>query len=425
MSDILNLHGFDVLNVQQNAHDYLIDIERTDRPTICERCGDVDAKLYVHSRHKQRYMDTPHHGKRTGLRWNRVRYKCQECGQTFMEFPPRGTMHKNHRMTKRLHDHIASRSLRETFTRIAEDVGVDEKTIRNVFREKVKGLEMLHVVPTPEWLGIDEVYLFNKPRAVLADLGNQEVLDILPTRRKSAVMSFFRKNFKADRVQVVTIDMWKQYRSACQEVLTEADIVVDKFHVVLKAVESMDGIRKAVGRELDPGQKRRLTKERHLIHKHSSQLTDQERLMVDGLLGLSSRLRTAYELKEEFYAFYGASTREEAEERLDRWIRRVHEKNMESAFKGILTPLGNWHDEILNYFEHRVTNAGMEGLNNVIKTMQRIGRGYSFEVMRARMIHGYPRQDKPTFGQGMQFMQAHGVPFSTFFKMAQHDESIR
>ena len=73
MPDILNLNGFDVIEVQQNAHDYLIDIERTRRPTICERCGTIDATLYVHSRHKQRYMDTPHHGKRTGLRWNRVR----------------------------------------------------------------------------------------------------------------------------------------------------------------------------------------------------------------------------------------------------------------------------------------------------------------------------------------------------------------
>lgn len=424
MPDILNLNGFEVIEVQQNDYDYLIDIETTRRPTICERCGTVNATLHVHSHHKQVWKDVPHHGKRTRLRWDRVRYNCQECVQTFMEAPPPGTMDDKRRMTERLVKYIARQSLTETFTKVGEDTGADEKTIRNVFDETIRNLEMLRVVPTPKWLGIDEIYLFDKPRAVFADLENDEVLDMLPTRRKRAVVNFFRTHFNPDKVEVVTIDMWRQYRSACREVLPQADVVVDKFHVMLKAVESMDGIRKAVGRELEPGDKRRLTKERHLIHKHSSQLTDQERLMVDGLLSLSKRLRRAYELKEEFYTFYQSETREEAEERLRKWESRVEGK-MEPAFAGLLSPLSGWREEILNYFDHRVTNAAMESLNNAIKTMHRIGRGYSFEVMRARIVHGHPREQRPRFGEGFHFMQAHGIPYSTLTKMAEHDESNR
>ena len=42
-------------------------------------------------------------------------------------------------MTRRLVDYIRERSLVRTFTEVADDVGVNEKTVRNVFREYVCG----------------------------------------------------------------------------------------------------------------------------------------------------------------------------------------------------------------------------------------------------------------------------------------------
>jgi len=41
---------------------------------------------------------------------------------------------------------------------------------------------------------------------------------------------------------------------------------------------------------------------------------------------------------------------------------------------------------IMNYFEHPVTNAYTESLNNLIRVMNRIGRGYSFEALRAKIL---------------------------------------
>jgi len=46
----------------------------------------------------------------------------------------------------------------------------------------------------------------------------------------------------------------------------------------------------------------------------------------------------------------------------------------------------NWRKEILNYFDHPITNAYTEGVNGVAKVMNRMGRGYSFEVIRARVL---------------------------------------
>jgi transposase len=47
----------------------------------------------------------------------------------------------------------------------------------------------------------------------------------------------------------------------------------------------------------------------------------------------------------------------------------------------------NWHDEIFAYFEQPITNAYTESVNRLAKDMNRMGRGYSFEVIRARMLY--------------------------------------
>ena len=46
----------------------------------------------------------------------------------------------------------------------------------------------------------------------------------------------------------------------------------------------------------------------------------------------------------------------------------------------------NWMPDILAYFTHPVTNAYIESLNSLIRVMDRMGRGYSFEALRAKIL---------------------------------------
>ncbi len=46
----------------------------------------------------------------------------------------------------------------------------------------------------------------------------------------------------------------------------------------------------------------------------------------------------------------------------------------------------NWHPYILSYFEDPITNAYTESLNDLIRVMNRLGRGYSFEALRAKIL---------------------------------------
>lgn len=55
----------------------------------------------------------------------------------------------------------------------------------------------------------------------------------------------------------------------------------------------------------------------------------------------------------------------------------------------------NWHDEIFAYFENPMTNAYTESSNNLTRVMNRMGRGYSFEVIRARMLFDPKARSQP------------------------------
>jgi transposase len=67
-------------------------------------------------------------GKPVIIRCDRQRYRCQECKETFLQ--PLPEIDDNRRMTKRLIEYIGEQALKKPFTDIADEVGLDEKTIR-------------------------------------------------------------------------------------------------------------------------------------------------------------------------------------------------------------------------------------------------------------------------------------------------------
>jgi len=56
-------------------------------------------------------------------------------------------------MTERLARWIGRQALEYTYAEIAKQVGVDEKTVRNIFDEYVAELEKQFKRETPVWLG--------------------------------------------------------------------------------------------------------------------------------------------------------------------------------------------------------------------------------------------------------------------------------
>ncbi|MBK5491897.1 transposase [Bacillus sp. TH13] len=99
----------------------------------------------------------------------------------------------------------------------------------------------------------------------------------------------------------------------------------------------------------------------------------------------------------------------EAQRRYEEWVNQVTEDVFE-AFEPILKACNNWHEEIFNYFEHPITNAYTESLNSLIRVMNGMGRGYSFEALRARILftEGVQKKAKPLY-QREHFIAEHSM----------------
>lgn len=83
------------------------------------------------------------HAKRVGIYIKRQRYRCRECNETFFE-----TL-TDMDVNNRLIDWIQEASLEKTITSVADDIGVDEKTVRNIFNDYVVELEAQTDFRTP------------------------------------------------------------------------------------------------------------------------------------------------------------------------------------------------------------------------------------------------------------------------------------
>lgn len=134
---------------------------------------------------------------------------------------------------------------------------------------------------------------------------------------------------------------------------------------------------------------------RFAMLRRAGTLKPQQQLFLSGILGNVSSLKAAYDAKEAFYDIWDLQDRAEAEETYRKWVRDLPEA-MATPFKKTTTAMRNWHPEIFAYFDHRVTNAYTEAANGVLKIANRLGRGYSFPVIRARVIHKPKNLPKPT-----------------------------
>jgi transposase len=393
MDSLLNLKGFHALSQQEHESHLEITVENRFKPQSCPHCG--FAKLYSHDKTEQVFFDTPMRGKPVVLKTQRARYKCRSCGKTFRE--PLADIDDKRLMTIRLKEYIQKRSMSDTFAVVARETGLDEKTIRHVFDDYVEKKSKGMPFETPRVLGIDELKLVGSYRCILTNIEKCSVFDMLPARKKTDVVQHLKSLKNPENVEIVAMDMWTTYRDSVKQVLPDAVIVIDKFHIVATASKCLEKARKAIRSQLERKERIRLKNERFVLLKRRHSLTDED---VEKLQQWSSwfpELGMAYDAKEAFYCLFDQGLDSKtAEQALIDWQRGLSPQ-ITHYFEDLTISLRNWRPEILNGFDfdYEITNAYTESVNRYAKDVQRMGRGYSFDVVRAKMLYNKDT-NKPT-----------------------------
>ena len=154
IEDILNIDGLQVTQVQQNGNDYRITVETTSPPCCCPHCREVNPPLQKFGTKDQMFMDLPIHAKRVGILVKRQRFRCKSCGSTFLE--ELQMMDDKRSATTRMLKYVGEQLMQRTFVSIADEIGIDEKTVRNIFNDYVEHLKSTVKIETPRLMGINE-----------------------------------------------------------------------------------------------------------------------------------------------------------------------------------------------------------------------------------------------------------------------------
>ena len=177
------------------------------------------------------------HGVHTYLHLRKRRYVCNTCGKRFYErnsFLPR-----YHRATNRLAAKVISdfRELRSA-AEIARRNNISPPTALRYFKLVSYSCKQL-----PEVLSIDE-FKGNaggeKFQTIVTDAHNKGITDILPNRKKSDLIKYFRSFENRKDVKYVVIDMNPHFREVARICFPNAKIVIDRYHVSRQAMWALE-----------------------------------------------------------------------------------------------------------------------------------------------------------------------------------------
>jgi hypothetical protein len=162
--------------------------------------------------------------------------------------------------------------------------------------------------------------------------------------------------------------------------------LIDKFHVVKMANEAVEKGRKDLRSKMNQGQIKQLKKDRYLMLKRRRDLDATQEFLLSGWTANFPELDALYHAKERFFDIWDSDlTRPEAEAAYGAWKDAIPSE-IRGYFSDLARAVDNWRIEVFNYFDHRITNAYTESANNHIKSIAKQGRGYSFDVLRARVL---------------------------------------
>jgi transposase len=152
--------------------------------------------------------------------------------------------------------------------------------------------------------------------------------------------------------------------------------VFDRFHVQKLVGDALERIRRAVWHTDMEVDRRKLIKgTRWLLLRNGPDLYDSERERLDNVLQMNEPLYKAYVLKEYFREVWTQGTKAEAEKVQDDWIEQAMQSKVPQLGK-LAASIAGFKSGILAYYDCRMSNARVEGINNKIKVLKRTAYGY-------------------------------------------------
>ncbi len=185
------------------------------------------------------------------LKVNRRQFKCSRCKKPFSE--EFNCLKKTRTYTERLARKIITEVIESDLKNVAQRNGLSEREVETILKEKFSDLKTDQPIGIKK-LGIDEIAWVKGQKnycAVLVDLETRKPINILEKRTQECLRECFEgwgREVLKD-IEEVSIDLWSAYKNLVKELIPNAEVVADRFHVMQLVNEELDNKRKSVKRK--------------------------------------------------------------------------------------------------------------------------------------------------------------------------------
>ena len=383
----------------------VFEAQLTYTPKACEKCG-VKNKNYSVIKHGSK-MSTLKLGnvmfQPALLRLKKQRFYCKTCGQTFTANT--SLVERHCFISNPIKSHIALElQALQAMKTIGNRVAVSTHTVMRVLKTVGESIEVKSKT-LPEHLSFDEFKSVKEAAGAMSfiysDSETHDLIDVLESRQQNALMAHFQRYPYAARknVKTVTIDMYSPYLAVINDCFPNAEIIIDRFHIVQHLNRALNRLRIEImntARYTRPRDYRKLKKQWKLILKNSWKVDFEtyathrlydglmtQKMMVDYLLSMDSQFHWIYELINDLK--YSLSTGDFKQ--FDQHLKRSKQRPLKRYIRTTLKTLERYADSIKNACHYTLSNGHLEGINNKIKTLKRTGFGYrNFDNLRARIL---------------------------------------
>jgi len=370
-------------------------------PTHCDKCGCIneghDDIIKWGFKHNCKIKLPKLSGYNTILKLTKQRYYCKNCNDTFIATT---TLIDKYKIISKNSELQIKLDLMDKTSE--KDISKRNNVSHNKVNRIVSEIASKTVLPgtLPTIMNFDEFKAtkdtVGKMAFIITNNNTGQVFDILESRKYNYLDKYFRRYGKdqRDKVKFIVTDMFKPYIELSRILFKNADIVIDRFHIVGQAYTALNITRVKLCIKSNPN----YNKLKHywkLIVKNDNNLNDKKK-SYSKYFGkylteqeiVTYLINTNQILKATYNAYQGVINSIK-DRNLDKFLNIIHNKQdnlspyMIKALKTYLT----FEKYIVNAFKYDYNNGVIEGTNNLIKCIKRIAFGYrSFSHFKTRIL---------------------------------------
>ena len=202
-----------------------------------------------------------------------------------------------------------------------------------------------------------------------------------------------------NKVKEISLDMAPNMALASRNCFAKSSLVIDRFHVVRLVCDAMQHLRtqlrwkvideenEAIKKAKEQGLKYKaeilsngdtlrelLVRSKYLLYQYEDDWTINQKKRAELIFSKYPQLEQAYKLCISFRNIYKCLTKQSATDKFIEWKNKVLELNIKE-FNSVVNSIEHHYDNIMNFFNNRITNANAESFNSKIKNFRANLRG--------------------------------------------------